>query len=196
MSVRAAGNVLSAATKSLWRKWDEARQEWRDAKAEEFEQKYLVELQASVDRAGVVFNQIEKILDDYGIPRLPVSDRPRDVRPGGREGQADRGEGEEGRQCPEHRGARQRLGRGGRALRVRGAGEGQGAVPARILRASGSGRGTNIGPRASARRGIPASGWLSGGSTMPRGSANIPCRKRCSIRASGARKDSRRTMRG
>ena len=34
MSVRAAGNVLSAATKSLWRKWDEARQEWRDAKAE------------------------------------------------------------------------------------------------------------------------------------------------------------------
>ena len=63
MSVRAAGNVLSAATKSLWRKWDEARQEWRDAKAEEFEQKHLVELQASVDRAGVVFNQIEKILD-------------------------------------------------------------------------------------------------------------------------------------
>ena len=48
MSVRAAGNVLSAATKSLWRKWDEARQEWRDAKAEEFEQKYLVELQAYV----------------------------------------------------------------------------------------------------------------------------------------------------
>ena len=63
MSVRAAGNVLAAATKSLRRKWDDARQEWRDAKADEFEQKYLVELQASVDRAGVVFNQMEKILD-------------------------------------------------------------------------------------------------------------------------------------
>ena len=63
MSVRAAGNVLAAATKSLWRKWDDAWQEWRDAKADEFEQKYLVELQASVDRAGVVFNQMEKILD-------------------------------------------------------------------------------------------------------------------------------------
>ena len=62
MSVRAAGNVLAAATKELSRKWDALRHEWRDAKAEEFERKYLVELQASVDRAGVVFNQIEKIL--------------------------------------------------------------------------------------------------------------------------------------
>lgn len=62
MSVRAAGNVLASATKQLWRKWDDARQEWRDAKADEFEQKYLVELQATVDRAGVVLNQIEKIL--------------------------------------------------------------------------------------------------------------------------------------
>ena len=63
MSVRAAGNVLAASTKSLWRKWDEARQEWRDVKAEDFERKYLVELQSSVDRAGVVFNQIEKVLE-------------------------------------------------------------------------------------------------------------------------------------
>ena len=62
MSVRAAGNVLASATKQLWRKWDEAHQEWRDAKADAFEQKYLVELQATVDRAGVVLNQIEKIL--------------------------------------------------------------------------------------------------------------------------------------
>jgi len=62
MSVRAAGNVLAAATKQLWRSWDIARHEWRDAKAEIFEQKYLVELQATVDRAGVVLNQIEKIL--------------------------------------------------------------------------------------------------------------------------------------
>ena len=62
MSVRAAGNVLAAATKQLWRKWGEARHEWRDAKADEFEKKYLEELQASVDRASVVFNQIEKIL--------------------------------------------------------------------------------------------------------------------------------------
>jgi len=62
MSVRAAGNVLAAATKQLWRSWDIARHEWRDTKAEIFEQKYLVELQATVDRAGVVLNQIEKIL--------------------------------------------------------------------------------------------------------------------------------------
>lgn len=62
MSVRAAGNVLAAATKQLWNKWEGARHEWRDAKADEFEKKYLAELQASVDRAGVVFNQMEKIL--------------------------------------------------------------------------------------------------------------------------------------
>jgi hypothetical protein len=62
MSVRAAGNVLGSATKQLWRAWEGARHEWRDAKADEFEHKYLVELQAAVDRAGVVLNQIEKIL--------------------------------------------------------------------------------------------------------------------------------------
>lgn len=62
MSVRAAGNVLASATKELSRKWNAAHDEWRDAKADEFEQKYLVDLQASVDRAGVLFNQIEKIL--------------------------------------------------------------------------------------------------------------------------------------
>jgi len=54
--------VLAAATKQLSRSWDNARHEWRDAKAEEFEKKHLVELQATVDRAGVVLNQIEKIL--------------------------------------------------------------------------------------------------------------------------------------
>ena len=62
MSVRAAGNVLASATKELSRKWNAARDEWRNAKAYEFEQKYLVDLQASVDRAGVLFNQIEKLL--------------------------------------------------------------------------------------------------------------------------------------
>lgn len=63
MSVRAAGNVLAASTKQLWRRWDHARHEWRDAKADDFEKKYLEELQATVDRAGVVLNQIEKILE-------------------------------------------------------------------------------------------------------------------------------------
>lgn len=62
MSVRAAGNVMAAASKQLWRKWEDARHDWRDAKADEFEHKYLVELQATVDRAGIVLNQIEKIL--------------------------------------------------------------------------------------------------------------------------------------
>jgi hypothetical protein len=62
MSVRAAGNVLAASTRQLLRKWEGARQEWRDAKAEDFEERYLVELQATVDRAGIVLNQIEKIL--------------------------------------------------------------------------------------------------------------------------------------
>ena len=62
MSVRAAGNVLATATKQLWRKWGDAREAWRDDKAEEFEDKYLVELQATVDRAGIVLNQLEKIL--------------------------------------------------------------------------------------------------------------------------------------
>ena len=62
MSVRAAGNVMAASTKQLWRSWDNARHEWRDAKADDFEHKYLVELQATVDRAGIVLNQIEKIL--------------------------------------------------------------------------------------------------------------------------------------
>ena len=62
MSLSANSKVLAASTTKLLRQWNETGQHWHDAKSDEFERKYLVELQASVDRAGGVLDELEKIL--------------------------------------------------------------------------------------------------------------------------------------
>jgi hypothetical protein len=62
MSLSANGKVLATATTKLLRQWSDTGQHWRDAKSDEFERKYLVELQASVDRAGAVLDEIERIV--------------------------------------------------------------------------------------------------------------------------------------
>lgn len=63
MSVGANGKALAAATKELSRKWRETREWWHDRKSEEFEQRYLAELDASVDRVTPVFDQLDKVLN-------------------------------------------------------------------------------------------------------------------------------------
>jgi thymidylate synthase len=62
MNVRANGHALATATTKLMREWSQARAHWRDSKADEFERKYLLELQTRVDQAGLVLEQIEKIV--------------------------------------------------------------------------------------------------------------------------------------
>ena len=56
------GTKLRAATQQLAIQWAETKEHWRDAKCQEFEQKYLQELLASVDRAVTVIEQLDKLV--------------------------------------------------------------------------------------------------------------------------------------
>ncbi len=63
MNISGNGQVLAATTTQLWRKWQDARESWQDRKSEEFERKFLVELQAGVDRAAPVLDKLAQILN-------------------------------------------------------------------------------------------------------------------------------------
>ena len=56
-----AGSRLNALTRDLANRWRMAKESWRDRKAEEFEHKYLQELNASVDRAVQVIEQLDRL---------------------------------------------------------------------------------------------------------------------------------------
>jgi hypothetical protein len=62
MSISANGKLVMSATKELWLRWQETRSSWQDAKSGEFEQRYLLELQGSVDRALPVFADLDKLI--------------------------------------------------------------------------------------------------------------------------------------
>ena len=51
MTISANGRALAIATKDLLLRWEETKQFWQDAKAADFEQEYLTQLQTAVDRA-------------------------------------------------------------------------------------------------------------------------------------------------
>lgn len=51
MSVSTGRAQLAALTKQLDRQWQQTREHWRDAKAAEFEKKYIGELSAVVTAA-------------------------------------------------------------------------------------------------------------------------------------------------
>jgi hypothetical protein len=55
------GKILAAATKDLWRKWLDTRESWKDAKSDEFERKFVVELSAVVDRSTLAFDRLDKL---------------------------------------------------------------------------------------------------------------------------------------
>ena len=61
--MKASGTRLSAITKELWNQWLLTRESWQDAKAEEFQRRYLEELVASVDKAVTVIEQLDKLSD-------------------------------------------------------------------------------------------------------------------------------------
>jgi len=58
----ASGARLEALTKDLRIRWQQTREHWVDAKSLEFENKYLDELFASVDRAVMVIEQLDKVI--------------------------------------------------------------------------------------------------------------------------------------
>ncbi len=62
MNIGTDGRVISAATKELSRKWQQTKDSWRDAKSQEFEQKYMIELIGSVDRAVAVLDELDKVV--------------------------------------------------------------------------------------------------------------------------------------
>lgn len=62
MSLRTSGNQLAALTKDLLVQWEETKAHWQDAKSEEFQRKYLEELQSNVDNAVIVIEQLDKLI--------------------------------------------------------------------------------------------------------------------------------------
>jgi len=60
--MNANGTRLSAITKELWMHWMQTKEYWQDAKAIEFERKYLEDLVSSVDKAVGVIEQLDKIV--------------------------------------------------------------------------------------------------------------------------------------
>jgi hypothetical protein len=56
------GRLLAGVTRELAVKWAETKEHWQDAKAQEFEHKFLSELFASVDRSLPVFEDLEKLI--------------------------------------------------------------------------------------------------------------------------------------
>ena len=58
----ASGARLEALTKDLREHWLQTKEYWVDTKSHEFEQKYLEELFASVDRAVLVIEQLDKLV--------------------------------------------------------------------------------------------------------------------------------------
>jgi len=53
---------LVGTTKELSLRWTETRNYWRDAKSQEFDQKYIQELLARVDKAVTVIEKLDEVL--------------------------------------------------------------------------------------------------------------------------------------
>jgi hypothetical protein len=62
MNISVNGKLLVTATKQLAMKWDETKSDWPDVKSQEFEQRFLADLLASVDHAMPVFDDLDKLL--------------------------------------------------------------------------------------------------------------------------------------
>jgi hypothetical protein len=60
--MNANGSRLSGITRDLWGQWQQTKAYWRDAKAQEFENRYLAELLSSVDKTVGVIEQLDKLL--------------------------------------------------------------------------------------------------------------------------------------
>jgi hypothetical protein len=58
-----SGSRVAALTKELWLHWQQTREDWADSKSQEFERKYLQELNASVDKTVTVMEELDKLLN-------------------------------------------------------------------------------------------------------------------------------------
>jgi uncharacterized protein YeaO (DUF488 family) len=62
MSLNASKARLVAITKELSNRWDETKNYWRDAKSQEFEQRYMAELFANVDKTVTVMEKLNEVV--------------------------------------------------------------------------------------------------------------------------------------
>lgn len=59
--MNAYGTKLTAITRELWNQWMTAKESWQDAKAVEFEKRYLDDLIGSVNKAVIVIEELDKL---------------------------------------------------------------------------------------------------------------------------------------
>ena len=53
---------LVGLTQELVLRWAETRSSWRDVKSQEFDEKYMQELRAQVDKAVTVIEKLDEVL--------------------------------------------------------------------------------------------------------------------------------------
>ena len=53
---------LVASTQELMLRWAETRNDWRDAKSQEFDERFMQELRARVDKAVTYIDKLDEIL--------------------------------------------------------------------------------------------------------------------------------------
>ena len=62
MSMAGSKARLVGLTKELSLKWDDTKTSWRDAKAQEFERKYLQELFIGIDKSVTIIEKLDELL--------------------------------------------------------------------------------------------------------------------------------------
>jgi hypothetical protein len=62
MSLTADRTRLRAITKELAVRWEETKDHWRDARSEEFEQRFMQELLARVDKTVAAIEKLEQVV--------------------------------------------------------------------------------------------------------------------------------------
>ncbi|MCP5519762.1 MAG: hypothetical protein H7A45_21185 [Verrucomicrobiales bacterium] len=62
MSLSGSRARLAALTKDLLGRWDVTKTAWQDGRAHDFEERYLTELSASVNRALGQIEQLERVI--------------------------------------------------------------------------------------------------------------------------------------
>lgn len=62
MNVNASKGRLVGLTREISVQWEETRNHWRDAKSEEFDRRFMNQLDHHVSRAVAVVDQLDEIL--------------------------------------------------------------------------------------------------------------------------------------
>ena len=63
MNLSGTKNRLVSLTRELAVQWSETKNHWWDAKTREFEQRYMIELFANVDRTVTAIEQLDEVLN-------------------------------------------------------------------------------------------------------------------------------------